>query len=195
MIGSQIDARRGRGRPRGFDEVRALDAAMRIFWAQGYEAASVDTLSRGMGVPRASLYNLFGDKQRLFLSAVAVYANGPFAEVAGQLHGGGGLRADLTAFFDALIRLTASAGARGCLVSCVLADAAGENAGFRQELFQRLEEVEHAIRARLEEGIAAGDLQGAVPVAELARVIAAAARGLTVAARAGVAPERLHATA
>lgn len=149
-----------------------------------------------MGVPRASLYNLFGNKEHLFRSAVRVYAEGPFAAVAGQLQGAGSLRADLTAFFRALIGLTAAeVGARGCLVSCVLVDAAGENVGLRQELARRLGEIEETIARRLEQGIAAGDLPPAAPIAALAGVIAAVARGLTIAARAGTAAETLKAMA
>ncbi|MDE3080396.1 MAG: TetR/AcrR family transcriptional regulator [Paracoccaceae bacterium] len=168
---------------------------MRIFWAQGYEAASVDQLSRGMGVPRASLYNLFGDKEQLFLSTVRVYAEGPFAEVVGHLEAGGSLRLDLANFFAALIALATNEGPRGCLVSCVLADAAGENAGFREELARRLGEVEAALAHRLARAVAEGELQGDTQHRSLAGVVAAVARGLTVAARAGTDADALRATA
>lgn len=195
MNGSKIDAPRARGRPRGFDEGKALDAAMRIFWTQGYDAASVESLSTGMGVPRASLYNLFGDKEHLFLAAVAAYADGPFAGVVEKLNGGGTLKGDLLAFFDALIRLTApDKGARGCLVSSALADAAGENDAFRAELARRLTEIECAICRRLEQGLAAGEKLDHMPVGNLARVVTAVARGLTVSARAGVDRAQLSAT-
>ncbi|MDE3120338.1 MAG: TetR/AcrR family transcriptional regulator, partial [Paracoccaceae bacterium] len=166
------------------------------FWAQGYEAASVDQLSRGMGVPRASLYNLFGDKERLFLSTVRAYAEGPFAEVVARLDGHGALPDDLKAFFAALIALTATEGApQGCMVSCALADAAGTHEGFREELSRRLAEVDRAIDARLVRALAEGDLPAGTQTEPLARVIGAVARGLTVSARSGAPKADLAATA
>ena len=51
-----------RGRPRSFDEAEALDQATRVFWAKGYDGATVDDLVAGTGVSRPSLYATFGYK-------------------------------------------------------------------------------------------------------------------------------------
>jgi AcrR family transcriptional regulator len=55
------------GRPRSFDEARAVDAAAAVFRRGGYAAASVDDLVEATGVHRGSLYNVFGSKHGLFL--------------------------------------------------------------------------------------------------------------------------------
>jgi AcrR family transcriptional regulator len=65
------------GRPRAFNRESALDAAMRVFWAHGYEGASLTALTAAMGINRPSLYAAFGDKAALFREAVAVYGIGP----------------------------------------------------------------------------------------------------------------------
>src|SRR6476469_10642 len=59
------------GRPRAFDP------AMRVFWAKGYEGASLST--RAMRINRPSLYAAFGNKEELFRKVLDRYVNGPLA--------------------------------------------------------------------------------------------------------------------
>ncbi|MFH8500298.1 TetR/AcrR family transcriptional regulator [Streptomyces coeruleorubidus] len=60
-------------RPRMFDEERALDAAMRVFWERGYEATSTQDLCDATGLGRSSIYNTFQSKRDLFGRALARY--------------------------------------------------------------------------------------------------------------------------
>lgn len=50
-------------RPREFDQNKALEAAMYVFWEKGFEAASLSDLTARMGIQRPSLYSAFGDKK------------------------------------------------------------------------------------------------------------------------------------
>jgi TetR/AcrR family transcriptional regulator, transcriptional repressor for nem operon len=61
------------GRPREFNEMTALAAAVDCFWERGYEATSVRDLAASMGLTAPSLYNAFGDKQALFVRALERY--------------------------------------------------------------------------------------------------------------------------
>ena len=61
------------GRPREFDVDDALDRAMRVFWAKGYQGASLDDLLAAMGIGRGSLYKAFGDKRSLYLAELQRY--------------------------------------------------------------------------------------------------------------------------
>ena len=63
------------GRPREFDRAEALDAALRLFWQQGYEATSISQLIDAMGgISTASFYATFYSKEALFREAVRRYA-------------------------------------------------------------------------------------------------------------------------
>ncbi|WP_399886272.1 TetR/AcrR family transcriptional regulator [Streptomyces sp. BBFR51] len=73
------------GRPRGFDADEALEQAMRVFWKQGYEGASLTDLTSAMGITRTSMYAAFGNKEDLFRKALERYEEGPAAYVARAL--------------------------------------------------------------------------------------------------------------
>lgn len=62
------------GRPRAFDREAALNTAMRLFWAQGYEPTSLSQLKTAMGdLSSASFYAAFGSKEALFREALELY--------------------------------------------------------------------------------------------------------------------------
>jgi len=56
-----------------FDENEVLNKAMNLFWKQGYSATSVQDLVNHLGINRASLYDTFGDKEKLFEKAFEHY--------------------------------------------------------------------------------------------------------------------------
>jgi AcrR family transcriptional regulator len=65
------------GRPRAFDDEKALNRAMKVFWRKGYLGTSLSDLTEAMGINRPSLYAAFGNKKSLFRKALAHYAKGP----------------------------------------------------------------------------------------------------------------------
>lgn len=169
---------------------------MRLFWSAGYEGASIEALTAAMGMPRASLYQHYGDKEALFLAAIEYYAHTRLGPLFGALESGGTLAEDLGAFLEAAVRhATRDPAHLGCLVACVLSEVAGTQARMRQELAARFASVEQAIAARLETAQASGDLPPGADVPALAGVLSAVARGIMLSARAGVPPATLRRTA
>src|SRR3954453_16019095 len=65
------------GRTRQFDADEALDRALDLFWARGYEGATLPELTEAMGINRPSLYAAFGNKEQLFRKALDHYRTGP----------------------------------------------------------------------------------------------------------------------
>jgi len=72
-------------RPREFDIDTALERAMQVFWAKGYESTSLDDLCEATGVGRSSLYSAFNDKRDLYLRALDHYENASAARIAAAL--------------------------------------------------------------------------------------------------------------
>src|SRR5260370_42004453 len=69
------------GRPRGFDEDAALDAAMRVFWEDGYEGATLARLTGAMRINRSSMFAAFGNKEALFKKAFERYVSVHLAHI------------------------------------------------------------------------------------------------------------------
>src|SRR5260370_29670981 len=67
------------GRPRAFDPDAALERAMHVFCAKGYEGAALSDLTAAMRINRPSLYAAFGNKEQLFRKVLDRYMNGPLA--------------------------------------------------------------------------------------------------------------------
>jgi TetR/AcrR family transcriptional regulator, transcriptional repressor for nem operon len=60
-------------RTKEFDPDAALRRSMDVFGLYGYEGASMQLLLEGLGIARQSLYDTYGTKRDLFLSAAKVY--------------------------------------------------------------------------------------------------------------------------
>lgn len=60
-------------RQKKYDEVKVLESAMKAFWAQGYEATSLNDLVKATGLNRGSLYTAFPHKHALFMSVLKHY--------------------------------------------------------------------------------------------------------------------------
>jgi len=73
------------GRPLEFNPEKVLDAAMDVFWCQGYEATSLTNLLEAMELSKSSLYQSFGSKQQLFERCLTRYANWMHTNMTKQL--------------------------------------------------------------------------------------------------------------
>lgn len=166
---------------------------MRVFWAQGYAAASVDGLCRAMNVPRASLYQIFGDKEALFFAAITHYGEVRFTSVMGPLSGTDDLRADLMAFFNGVVDFaTRDAKTLGCLVASALSDAAGNDLVMRGRFASEVAKAESALSMRIARGQDKGQIPPTPSADDLGMMLAATARGLMVRARTGCSADELY---
>ena len=88
---------------KSFDLDDALDRAMKVFWAKGYEGTSMADLVEGMGINKGSLYNAFGSKKALFTQAFLKYDREQRREILKQLEAMNDPVAAIEALFDGLI--------------------------------------------------------------------------------------------
>ncbi|MEV7965650.1 TetR/AcrR family transcriptional regulator [Sphaerisporangium sp. NPDC088356] len=171
-------------RPRQFDEGQAVDAAMRAFWAGGYEATSTQDLCDATGLGRSSIYNTFKSKHDLFGRALSHYIEAVSGRQIELLDGEVPVREK---FRTLLLQVVDDeCGDRlGCLAvnaGIELASHDPEVAGLLKRDYDRRVE---AMREAIEAGKRAGDIAPGRDALALAHFIHAMSGGLRVAARGG----------
>jgi AcrR family transcriptional regulator len=180
------------GRPRGFDADEALERAMRVFWAQGYEGASLDDLTAAMGITRTSMYRAFGNKENLFRKALERYTEGPasyFAEALGQPTA----KDVATTFLGGAVRATTRP---ECPTGCLGVQgslAAGESGRHARDALTAWREDGTAhLRDRFQRAVVEGDLPTGTDPGLLARYLMTVANGIAVQAAGGIAHDDLQ---
>jgi len=179
------------GRPRAFHRDTALDAAMRVFWAHGYEGASLTELTRAMRINRPSLYAAFGDKAALFREAVARYGTGPGRYVRRALGQPTARLVAETLLHGAVIVATDPANPAGCLwVQGALATSA-ESATVRDEIAAVRNRGIDQVQGRLAHARSTGDLPPTADTEALTLYLISVMNGLAVQAAGGRSRESL----
>ncbi|MGD0680233.1 MAG: TetR/AcrR family transcriptional regulator [Polyangiaceae bacterium] len=181
---------RPRGRPRGFDELEALEKATQVFWSKGYDGATIDVLVGEMGLGRPSLYAVFGDKRTLFLRVLRTYAEKKGAGAAKALLSPRTLRASIAGFLrHAVENATEEGSAAGCLIVCIAPLV--DDAEVRQFLQHASAGAAAMVERRFGDAITAGEIPSDFPVATRASQVVDFSHGLTVRARMGLARKTL----
>jgi len=179
-----------RGRPRAFDPDAALERAMYVFWAKGYEGASLSNLTRAMRINRPSLYAAFGNKEQLFRKVLDRYMDGPVAYF-GKALTASKARDVVEEIFFGTARMTDDPRIPpGCLM--VQGALACGDASVRKEVAARRAGSEVALRDRLQRAKREGDLPKNADPAELACYVMTVVRGMAVQSAGGAGRAQLR---
>jgi AcrR family transcriptional regulator len=180
------------GRPRAFDADVALERAMHVFWAKGYEGASLSDLTRAMRINRPSLYAAFGNKEELFRKVLDRYVDGPLAYFGKALTAPKARDVIEQIFFGAANMAGDPRLPAGCLMvqgALAVGTAAGS---VRKEAAGRRAGAEVALRRRLQRAKREGDLPKNADPAELARYAMTVLQGMAVQGADGASPYQLR---
>ena len=180
------------GRTRQFNAEEALDRALEVFWARGYEGATLPELTEAMGINRPSLYAAFGNKEQLFRKALDRYQTGPQSFLTEALTKPTAKEV-VEAIFSGFIRMQRGRDKpRGCFIVCGALACGEEAEKVRRELAQLRQAAVSALRKRLEGAVQDGDLPEGMDCATLARYIATVLNGLAVQAASGATEKELR---
>jgi TetR/AcrR family transcriptional regulator, copper-responsive repressor len=185
---------RPRGRPRKFDESEALDAALRTFWAKGYDGTTLDDLVEATGVGRPSLYATFGDKEALFFRCLEHYAVTVGARTLAAFLEAEGVAEAVRAFLrQSVLNATGTTTPPGCIMACVA--PAVDDRRVRERVAEAMAGAVDAVSARLLAAVAEKVLPKQFPVRERARAVVDVSSALTLRARLGATRSQLLADA
>src|SRR6202046_972397 len=176
-------------RPREFDEVTALEAAIECFWDRGYEATSVRDLAGKMGISGQSLYNAYGDKRALFAQALEHYLDPSARAMIKELESSLPPKQAIRRFVEEIIaRSVSDRERRGCFLINSALEVAPHDSELGALIADRLAEIE----AFFYRSIKAAQAKGTVPrnrvARDLARLLLGVLLGIRVLARSK--PER-----
>jgi TetR/AcrR family transcriptional repressor for divergent bdcA len=175
------------GRPREFDRQAALDAALTLFWRQGYEPTSLNQLKEVMGgISPTSFYAAFGSKEQLFEEVVELYRSteGRVTDILFDEKISPRLAIERCLRQSAKMQ-TDPSHPLGCLVVSGASNcgSSGEKVGQLLKSIRR--KNNEAIRSQIRRAVASGDLPGRTDIDGLTEMFGTFLVGISTAARDG----------
>ena len=191
-----MKTRKGKtGRPIGFDQDAALEAAMLLFWERGYEGTSMADLTKAMGLNPSSIYAVFGDKHALFSTAVRRYME-IRAQYATKALEEPTLRRVVRALFDNTVAfLTTPGHPPTCMTLAGAAGCSVEAKPARDLMTEIRKQNQIAIRQRLLKARKSGEFPKGTNVDDYTRYLSSIIAGLSIQAANGSTKQELKRTA
>jgi len=170
-------------RPAEFVRAEALEAAMHVFWMQGYQATSMQDLEKATGLKPGSLYNAFGSKRELFGQVLAFYREQVVAERINTILNRGKPLAGIARFFKSTFEDLTPDQLLGCLLTNTATEEVTEDQQIRAVVSGGIEQIQRAFEQRLSEAKKSGALEQSKDPAKLALHLTACYQGLCVIGR------------
>lgn len=168
-------------RQREFDEEKALDDAMLLFWEKGYKATTLSDLTAKMGIQRPSLYSAFGDKEELFEAALRKYTKLHASHIRTKLQNNLSVKEAFRTFFEDLVEEEyRDSPSKGCFCINTIVELAPHEEKF--EILTREHQMYLSVifQEKIVQGIRSGELESNLNAKALAQTLVVSLIGLTV---------------
>lgn len=168
-------------RPREFQEDKALEKAMQVFWEKGYESASMSDLTSRMEIQKPSIYAAFGEKKELFERALRKYIQEHAAFVRSTLQSIPQARDAIRTLFEEIVSQAYEDPLnRGCFCINTMVELAPHDQRF--EVLTREHQLYLSVifQETIERGKKAGELRPDLPTKAVANTLVLSLIGMTV---------------
>jgi TetR/AcrR family transcriptional repressor of nem operon len=170
-------------RPTEFDRQQALDAALKLFWCQGYSATSLSDLLGAMGIGRGSFYAAFGDKRSLYIACLTLFANRTRDLLARSCDDLGPAQGLQKFFHHTLLEVPRHRASRGCLMVNTVLELADVDTELSALAAKLLTTMENDFATQFELAQSRGELHLTGTPQQLAASLMIINQGLRVASR------------
>jgi len=173
-------------RAKEFNEDQVLDKAIEIFWHKGYNGTSAQDLVNHLGLSRSSLYDTFGDKQKLFARALKKYHDENYIKIKEILETATNIKETLSVIFKlAVVESLEDRITKGCFMVNSAVELAMHDADIAKIVNDNRKIMEEVFYTAVKKGQELGQISSKQEARSLARFIFNNYSGIRVLARAG----------
>jgi len=164
-----------------FDENEVLTKAMNLFWKQGYSATSVQDLVAHLGINRASLYDTFGDKEKLFKRSFELYRKQSIDKINQVFQNQPNVKEGFSELFNRNInQATLDEDRKGCFAVNSTTELVPNDESYLEILSSNRKDFENLFYEYLKEGQKKGQLKDCKDLQSLASFLYIIYNGLLV---------------
>jgi TetR/AcrR family transcriptional repressor of nem operon len=164
-----------------FKEEEVLTKAMMIFWKKGYHDTSIQDLVDHLGINRASLYDTFGGKKKLFDSAFESYRKTGNEGLRDLLNSQDSVKETLRMIFQEVIEGdVADPDNKGCLVANTTTELLPHDTELQLVITRHREDVEQIFYDFMFTAVQKGEISGEKDLKTMASLLYTLLTGLRV---------------
>jgi TetR/AcrR family transcriptional repressor of nem operon len=171
-------------RTREFDRTTALRKAVQVFWSRGFDSTNLPELLEAMGLSKSSLYETFGDKEKLFEEAIDLYAKEIAFSKIEKLLSASSVKVGFQAFFTEQIRCCTDRNyPGGCFMANTATSLDNMPPALAKKIRKSVENSHSLFLAQIQKGQEAGEIPREKDASALASAVIGTSMGITVMAR------------
>lgn len=169
---------------KSFDTDEALDRATDLFWAKGYESASLSDLIETMGINKGSLYNAYGNKNELFIKALVRYCEINQQSFLAEVKAIKDPVKSLTVFFDTVLKQAKDdKQKKGCFLCNTALELPYHDREIKKVVQESISDLEIFFYEQIEKGIEQGTIPKETAPEPVAKALMALLFGIRVLSR------------
>ncbi len=167
------------GRLKEFEDKKALEKAMLLFWEKGYENTSLKDLLQEMNILNGSFYNSFGNKKKLLIKTLEHYGQEVTAKRAQTLMSKSTFREGIRAVFSEMMdHIEQETLPKGCLLANTLTNDLLRDPEVKVFVLAEMQKFESFFEAHILKAQKAGELDEEIDPKVTASIIVAYLQGV-----------------
>lgn len=180
-------------RTKEFNIDQVLDKAIEIFWHKGYNGTSAQDLVTYLGLSRSSLYDTFGDKQKLFVASLKKYQKQSQDQIVKLFEASENIKETLHSIFkQAVVESLEDRITKGCFMVNTSIELAMHDPEIAKIVQNNTKVMEEIFTKALQKGQDSGQVSKNMDAKTLARFIFNNYSGIRVLARTGEADKQVY---